>query len=181
MYRPRHLPLLILALCVVGPALGADGCAGFNWNVQHERALFATSPSMLAAGRDLATAPVVTPDHLYEATLFSQDQITYAIAPVKTTVGGASGGLVRLAIAASGTYRISVDQSAWIDIADNGALLASKDHQGRPDCTAPHKIVEFELTTGAQLTLQFSGATGSKALFAITLAPTEPTPATSAP
>jgi hypothetical protein len=171
MGRSCRLPILILAFYAAAPAIADDSCAGFTWNVQHERTLFATKPTTLDMGRDLASAPVVSPDHLYELTLIGQDQITYAIAPAKNAAPGASGGLLRIAIAESGTYRISVDQSIWIDVAANGALLTSKDYQGRPGCTAPHKIVEFDLTAGAQLTLQLSGATGSKALLSLTLAP----------
>ena len=170
MSNPRLLTLLFV-FCAAAPALAQDPCASFKWDVQHERALFASTPRDMSAGRDLASAPVVTPDHLYELTLISQDQIDYAIAPDKSSKPGASGGLARIAIAAAGTYRFSVDQSLWIDVAANGALLVSKEFQGSAGCTAPHKIVEFDLPAGAQLTLQLSGGIGTKALLTLTSAP----------
>lgn len=171
----RSLPaVLILAFCAAAPALGDDACAGYQWDVHRERALFAAAPRTLPAGRDLATAPLVTPGQLYELTLIPQDDISYAVAPAKAAAAGASGGLARLAIAAAGKYRISLDQGARIDIAANGALLTSTDHQGADGCTAPRKIVEFDLPAGAQLTLQLSGASASKALLTMTAAPPGP-------
>jgi hypothetical protein len=68
------------------------------------------------------------------------------------------GGLALLQVAVPGAYRISADQPLWIDVAFNGALLKPQDFQGRRGCNAPHKIVEFQLPMGVQLTLQISNA-----------------------
>lgn len=172
--RRAWLAALVLAFGAAGPAHADDACAGYTWDVHRERALFAAAPRPLAAGRDLASAPLVTPDQLFELTLVPEADISYAIAPAKAATAGASGGLARLAIAAAGRYRISLDQGAWIDVAANGALLTARDHQGVKGCAAPRKIVEFDLPAGAQLTLQLSGGSASKALLTMTAAPPGP-------
>jgi hypothetical protein len=57
-----------------------------------------------------------------------------------------------------GTYRISVDQPAWIDLVAEGRMIGSADFQARPGCLAPHKIVQYLLPAGPELALQFSAA-----------------------
>src|SRR5689334_5466483 len=51
-----------------------DPCAGFTWDVAHERALFASAAQTLNAGRDAATAPAIETDRLYELTLAPNEQ-----------------------------------------------------------------------------------------------------------
>ena len=46
-----------------------DPCAKFSWNIEHERALFATSPQAVAAGHDAASAPQLEPNRLYQLQL----------------------------------------------------------------------------------------------------------------
>jgi hypothetical protein len=54
----------------------------------------------------------------------------------------------------------------------DGQLLPSKDFQGRPDCSAPHKIVEFVLPSGKDLLLQFSN--GVNRTVRVTITPSAP-------
>jgi hypothetical protein len=53
----------------------------------------------------------------------------------------------------------------------NGALIASRDFQGRPGCSAPHKIVEFALPASTPLTLEFSGGSAPEVKVTITHSP----------
>ncbi|MBV8403199.1 MAG: hypothetical protein JO203_03330 [Gammaproteobacteria bacterium] len=70
---------------------------------------------------------------------------------------GAYAGLARLTVDSAGPYRISLDESLWVDVIVGGTPVPAKDFQGRPGCHAPHKIVEFVLPAGVPITLQFSG------------------------
>ncbi len=56
------------------PALAADPCEGFAWNVAHERALFATAPVAVTAATAAGPAPTLEVDKLYEITLTPQEQ-----------------------------------------------------------------------------------------------------------
>jgi hypothetical protein len=171
----RARPCLLLALALaVGVALAAqsaiadqdDPCAGFSWNMARERALFAAAPQSIAAGRELKSTLLLTPDRLYELQLGEQGQVSMPLAPGRKSVGDAGydgqaryAGLARLQLPRAGSYRISLDQPAWIDVLADGKMLDSSGFQGRPGCLAPHKIVQFALPAGPQLLLQFSAAT----------------------
>jgi hypothetical protein len=170
----RPWALLWLALAATG-ARADDPCATFAWDVAHERALFATEPTSLAAGTAVASAPSLAPDRLYELRLSLQPEVAFAVAPgrAKQTDGGRAG-LAQLTVAVAGLYRISIDRPFWLDVVAGGALVGSKDFQGRPGCSAPHKIVEFTLAAGMPLTLQFSGAASPTLKVAITRSPPAP-------
>jgi len=153
--------VLILAVtAVAGPGLAQENpCEGFSSNVSHERALFAATATPLTAGTTLQTAPLLSSDRLHDLQLSLQAQVSFAAPPGKSRPGdGAYAGLARLHLAQSGSYRISLDQSAWIDVIDAGQPIASGDFQGRPGCHAPHKIVQFALPAAHELLIQLSGA-----------------------
>jgi hypothetical protein len=173
--RPSRTPCLLalLGLSIAGsPARADDACTGFVWDVSHERALFATAARALPAGRLVASSPALVPDRLYELRLSAQPDVTFAVAPGKKTLADeAFAGLALVTVETAGVYRISLDQSSWLDVAANGALIRSKDFQGRPGCKAPHKIVAFALPQGIPLVLQFSGAARPTVKVAITRPP----------
>jgi hypothetical protein len=170
--RGRCAPLcLLLALAVAARSAIADQdpCAGFSWNVARERALFAAAPQSLAAGRELKSTPLLAPDRLYELQLGEQDRVTMLLAPGGKSVGDAGyAGLARLQLPRAGSYRISMDQPAWIDVLVDGKMLESSGFQGRPGCVAPHKSVQFALPAGPQLVLQISAATAARLRVTIT-------------
>jgi hypothetical protein len=162
-------------LCLVAAAARADDpCAGFAWDVSHERALFATDAKALPAGKAVASSPMLAADRLYQLQLSSQPEVTFAAPPGKKMLAdSAYAGLATLAVDKAGAYRISLDQSFWLDVVATGALISSKDFQGRAGCSAPHKIVEFVLPAGTPLTLQFSGATSKTLRVTITRSPVQ--------
>jgi len=156
------------------PALADDACAGFKWDVSKERALFADSAVPLTAGKDRMTAPVIMPNRLYQLRLTPQDHVAFVTPPAKKMLtDGAYAGITVLKIPASGSYRIAVDIPFWIDVVSNGALITAKDFQGQHGCSAPHKIVEFELAGAEPYVVQFSGATADSVRLTITPSPTQ--------
>lgn len=168
---------MILQLCVllaIGLAAGSalaqeDPCARFSWNIEHERALFASAPEAVAAGRDAATTPLLAPDRLYQLQLAPQDHVALALLPGKQTKpDGAYAGMARLRLQQPGTYRVSVDQALWIDVVADGRMIDSADFQGQHGCLAPHKIVQYSLPAGRELLLQLSGAVGPGVRLTIT-------------
>ncbi|HUI61291.1 MAG TPA: hypothetical protein VLX90_13770 [Steroidobacteraceae bacterium] len=173
MNRRRHGFGLCVSVLLAGAAWAEtaqpDPCGGFTWNVAHEQALFAAAATPGAAASDVSQAPVLQPDHLYELSLASQEQVHYAVPPArKALADGANGGLIRFRVASAGAYRISLDLPFWIDVVADGKPIASKDFQGRPGCSAPHKIVEFILPANQDLVLQFSHGVSSHVRVAIT-------------
>jgi hypothetical protein len=165
---------VMLALGVAASIASAqdDPCAKFSWNVDKERALFGGTPLAIAAGHDAASAPRLEPDRLYQLQLAAAGQVTLALPPGKKPASDSSdAGLARLSLQQAGSYRISVDQSVWIDIVADGKMLDSADFQGRAGCLTPHKIVQYSLPAGHELLLQLSGAPGALVRLTITAAP----------
>jgi len=165
---------LVLGLLMGGAAVAAsaDGCLDFKWDVSKERALFAATPSALQAGKDPMSPPAVVPNRLYSLQLSAQDQVTFKVSPKEKKMAAAGyGGLATLNISAPGVYRIAMDVPSWIDVVADGALLKATDFQGQHECSAPHKIVEFELAGTRPLLLQLSNAGKDKVLLTVTPAP----------
>jgi hypothetical protein len=171
----RTLPVLFAALAMTGVwrrAPAEDGCLDFKWDVTRERALFAGAPAPMSAGKDLKSAPVLLPDHLYKLKLSSQEHVTFPVVPgKKLAASGTFSGVAALKIAAAGSYRFSIDLPLWIDVVANGMLVAAKDFEGQRACSAPHKIVEFELAAGLPLVLQMSNSSSEEVLLTVTPAP----------
>lgn len=163
-------PAALVALAVLaGPAVSATQCIEFAWDVKAEHLLFAMQPRLVTAGTDRASTPTVDVDRLYAVQLQRQSDVHFDTAPgARDMHPDGYGGMVRLQVAVPGAYRVSADQPVWIDVAFNGALLKPQDFQARRDCHDPHKIVEFVLPMGVQLTLQFSNAASGTARIAIT-------------
>ena len=172
--------LLLLALSAAATAVRADPaskavdpCGTFNWDVRHERALFAGQAQPLAAGKAAAGAPAVTPEHLYELELHKRAAVTFAVPPAQRhpPLPGGYAGLVTLTVDTAGLYRVALNQAFWIDVVANGVSIRSSDFEGRSACAAPHKIVEFVLPANTPLTLQLSGGSAPTLRLAVTRAP----------
>ena len=173
----RNQALTVLLALVLGgtalPAFADDACVDFKWDVRKERALFAGTPAALTAARTEASAPAVVPNRLYSLRLVAQDQVAFLVPPAakKMRTSPAYGGLATLNIAAPGSYRIAVDLPAWIDVVSHGTLVQASDYQGQHSCSAPHKIVLFDLAGVQPFVLQFSNAATDTVLLTITAAP----------
>jgi hypothetical protein len=170
-WSARWWVMLALSAAAAGAVAQDDPCAKFSWNVDHERALFAGAPQIIAAGHDAASAPQLQPDRLYQLQLAAAGQVALALPPGKKPASDSSyAGLARVSLQQPGSYRISLDQPAWIDLVTNGKMIDSAAFQGRPGCLAPHKIVEYSLPAGRELLLQLSGAPGADIRLTITAA-----------
>jgi hypothetical protein len=164
---------VLLWLALAAAARADDPCAGFSWDVRHERELFGQVPQSLSAASTPATAPALTADRLYELKLVKESQVSFASAPGGThSAAGTYAGLARLSVPSAGLWRISLDGKFWVDVLAQGTPTRSQDFQGRPGCDAPHKIVEFTLPAGTPLMLQFSGGSSDTLKIAVTRSPT---------
>jgi hypothetical protein len=164
--------LALLSASALTAAHADEGCLDFKWDVSKERALFAGSPAVLKGGHDPVSAPIVIPNRLYSLHLMAQDQVAFAVSPAnKPAVSPAYAGLATLKISAPGSYRVSVDLPIWIDVVSQGTLVAAKDYQGQHACSAPHKIVEFELAGAQPFALQFSNAAADRITLTVTASP----------
>ena len=177
--RSRALPWLTISLLTLGgagwtatAAAADDPCAAFKWNVTEERALFSQKAQSAAAGHDAASAPAVKTKTLYDLSLSPQEGVKFILPPGKKGLpDGAFAGLVHLRVPTTGAYRVALDQGFWIDVVGHRALIESTDFTGAHDCTAPRKIVQYNLPAGEDLVLQLSGSTKNHVRVAVTPAP----------
>jgi hypothetical protein len=151
----------------------AGECLDFKWDVTQERALFAGAPTELTGGADAKSAPAIQLNHLYDLKLRSQEQVTFAAVPQKKNPRADShAGIVAFKLPASGSYRVSIDMPFWIDVVQDGAVVAANDFQGQSGCNSPHKILVFDLKGTRPFLLQLSNAAPDSVRLTIT-----PTPA----
>jgi hypothetical protein len=154
-----------------GAASGADRCDEFKWNVATERQLFATTPQPVTAAPGGDLPPVLSVGRFYDLSLGPQAQVHFSPAPgKKSATEGAYGGIARVHIGEAGVYRVSLDVPVWVDMVDDGKLVATDDYAGQAGCSTPHKVVQFDLRS-ADLLLQFSGGTSEHVHLTITRAP----------
>ena len=164
--------LLTLGLaCFAVAAQAQDGCTDFKWDVSKERALFAGPPTVMQAGTDVKSAPIVLPNRLYQLALAPQSSVNFSVRQGKKTDDNAHAGLAILRISAAGNYRVAVDLPVWIDVITTDAVVQPTDFQGQHDCAAPRKIVEFPLRGTKPFLLQLSGAAIGQLLITVTPAP----------
>ena len=160
--RSRALPWLTGLLLSSGATIAMaadDPCTGFKWNVTQEHALFTQAPQAATAGHDLASAPTMKAQQLYELTLAPQNTVKFVVQPGKKSLAdGAFAGLVHLQVPAAGSYRVSLDAGFWIDVVGNQKLIESTDFGGMHGCDTPRKVVIFNLPAGDDLVLQISQA-----------------------
>jgi hypothetical protein len=163
--------LLTLSLAFAFTARADDSCMDFKWDVSKERALFAGPPTVMQAGADTKSAPIVLPNHLYQLALAPQSEVKFSVHEGKKTEDNAHAGLAILRISAEGSYRVSVDLPVWIDVVTQDSVLTPTDYQGQHNCAAPRKVVQFELKGTKPFLLQFSGAAVGQVLVTVTPAP----------
>ena len=174
-HRVAVIGVLSVAISVrVGLAQADDPCAAFTWDVRHERTLFDHEPQTLAAGETLESSPTLRTERLYQLQLRRQTQVTLVASPGrKSPTESGYAGLANVTVDTAGVYRVALDQPVWVDVFASGHLVRAKDFQGRPGCSAPHKIVEFELPARTAITLQFSGGSAPTLKVAVTRSPTQ--------
>jgi hypothetical protein len=161
-------------LLIARPCSAAEGCDGIDWPATQERALFASTPDTVAAGKSESGAPALHPQALYSITLSPQGQVTFRVPPGgRKPAEGAYAGLAVVHIARPGTYRVSTDQPVRIDLEMGTQTIASTNYMEQPGCSAPHKMVQFTLPAG-DLLLELSNA--GNAVVRLTVTSATPVP-----
>lgn len=165
------LPLLAGLLIATSVAHAADPCEGYTWDVRAERAAFAREARDGIAGKAAADAPALELATPYTLVLAAQADVRFAAGPGKASLpDGVHAGLATVRLAHAGRYRVALDTAAWLDVVIGGKIVPSRAFTGRSGCSAPHKIVEYDLPAG-DATIQVSAATPEHIRLAITEAP----------
>jgi hypothetical protein len=135
-----------------------DPCSGYKWDVSAERALFAMPAKAAAAGKDQASAAPVVPGRFYAVTLLPVSEVSFSATPGRTPPSGSFAGIVALTVPAVGKYRVAVDVPLWVDVVGGATLAPVLDYEGLHECSAPRKVVVFDLAGRTDWALQLSAA-----------------------
>jgi hypothetical protein len=151
--------LVVLAAPAGGHSPAADGCGGtataeYSRELQVMRATAVTLAAPLS-GSD--SRPRLELERRYAISLLEQAQVSFRAAPARAARGAnPRGGVFNFVTGLPGKYRITLTSRHWVDVIDGTVALESVGHFG-PGCALAHKIVEFELPGGREMTLQVSG------------------------
>ena len=168
----------VLAVLTLAAAPGAamaqtaTACDGFRWHMTHELDLFQSTAQSLTAATDVAHAPSLDPERLYEVALADQPAVRFAAPPAAhREVHAPSAGLLRLVVPAPGHYRISASGPVWIDVLDGDAAIAASDFNGHSSCTLIHKSVDYAFTAAGTFLVQLSQSPSSRVRIGVTRTP----------
>jgi hypothetical protein len=75
-------------------------------------------------------------------------EVSYPTEPEKLSGAAAQGGLVAVMIPEAGTWQVSLNSGAWIDVLQNGIAVTSTAHGHAFTCSGLRKVVDFPLAPG---------------------------------
>lgn len=125
---------------------GHEACAAMNQAVP---AGWTDRLALTAAAADgAAGAAVLRLGQSAAARLKPAAEVTYPVALKRAAAEPAYGGLFELNIPTAGTYRLSLSEPAWVEVAEAGVLVVSSAHAHGPACSTLRKMVDFPLKAG---------------------------------
>ena len=122
-----------------------------------------TAPVAPPAGLEAWSAPsasateTIEPGKATAVSLQPVGNLKFALPPERAPAAGTFAGVYPVAITAAGTYRIALQNGAWIDLVRDGKPVKSAGHMEGAACSGIRKIVDFVLEPGTYA-LQLSGA-----------------------
>jgi hypothetical protein len=119
------------------------------------------TPLTAATAEDGLKSAALTPGKSAVLTLHPTREVHYPSQPEKPGGSVAHGGLASFRIAKAGTYQVSLNSGAWIDVVKDGAMVESSAHGPGPACTGIGKTVRFALQP-ANYVLQISANAGAE-------------------
>ena len=122
-----------------------------------------------SSGEAAAQAPL-TLGQSADLTLVLERVMSFAASPGRAKDDPSFGGLASIRIDKAGTYRVTLDSPAWIDLVAGGAALKSTGHSHGTDCSGIGKMVDFRLEPGTYL-VQLAGSVPDKVRVLVTAVP----------
>jgi hypothetical protein len=161
-----------LTRVVQAHAPAAEGCGASQSQYAHELAVMASAATAVSASGPGATPAVrLDLERRYAINLREQRALKFRAAPGRHSQSAkARGGVFAFQTEHAGRYRVSLTSRHWIDVLDGDAVIESAAHFG-PGCSLVHKIVEFDLPAGREITLQLSGREDAIVGLAVTAVP----------
>ncbi|MGI4878986.1 MAG: hypothetical protein ACRYG4_16030 [Janthinobacterium lividum] len=98
----------------------------------------------------------LVPGTAIELTLAETPAVSYIARPSHPGGSVSHGGMLGVAIAIPGTYRVAIGSGAWVDLVKGKTSLESTGHGHGPNCSGIRKMVDFTLQPGSYV-LQIVG------------------------
>jgi hypothetical protein len=150
---PLARALLIAALFCPAFAQAGEpgGCDKFKWPLAHERSALSAPTARLEPGATLAF------DAAASVHLVPLAEAKLELAPERSPKASPSyAGAIKLdAPASAGTFKVSLSESGWIDVVQDGRFVRPVAVSGAPDCPGLRRSVKFPLAA-KPLTIQLS-------------------------
>jgi hypothetical protein len=156
--RGRFVWTLVATIASCGAVDAQSPCDQFSWPVRREVGwLSSANLPMVSSGGELAG------DGPFVLSLQPMASVAFKIAPERApkTAESFGGTVAILAPSQAGTYHITLNDEAWIDLVQNGHRVASTAFTGKTGCTGVRKSVRFEIEQGP-LVIQISGAASGR-------------------
>lgn len=144
--RAAALALALSLIAVAAQAQdAAPACAALPASLSSWSSAKAPGPDGLKLGQ------------AYDLTLVPTSQAALPVAPAKPGGPETYSGSVTFDIATAGDYQVAAGGPVWIEVARDGAAIASTRHSHGPACTGVRKIVVFSLQPDRHV-LEIAGA-----------------------
>jgi hypothetical protein len=170
--RPALRVAALVTLCGVAAVAQAtepeaDACASSEWPLDVELGwMKASSIETLQSGAKLSAVP----SKAFAVTLTPSASVVLPAPPSGKPHGEAAetwAGFVNLAeIPKAGLYQVTLSGPGWIDVVQNGAVVATQAHTSLHACPTVRKSIRFQLASGPA-SAQFSSVPAATIKFAI--------------
>ena len=132
-----------------GMAMPAANCAATDQGLPPALAAWTSkaAPTAATAAPGLDAAKLIA-GQAATVTLHPTREVSYVTQPEKPGGSVAHGGMLALNIAEAGTYQVSLNSGAWIDVLKDGVAQTSGAHGHGPACSTIRKMVDFSLPPG---------------------------------
>jgi hypothetical protein len=129
------------------------GCDKFKWPVDREMAALRT-PNLkeINSGTKVPAIPFAGTMLLAPSSSASLPKT-----PERSPKTDTFSGYLEITGVKAGTYSISLDDAAWVDVVEDNQFLKAKAHSGVQGCPGIRKVLQFELRADP-LIVQISGA-----------------------
>ena len=91
-------------------------------------------------------------------------KMKYVVRPMNEGGTVSYGGIFKIAIKESGTYRVALGNASWIDVTKDAKPAQSIAHNGGPANSGIRKMVDYNLESGTYVLQLSAGADSSSAI-----------------
>lgn len=134
-------------------------CSAFAMDIGREAAAWAAGPiRTIAAGTDPQAATPIAVGELSRVGLHPHAEVRFPVPPEQDrSTDSTFSGHLRVTIPTAGLWRVAASNGLWFDMVVAGARVPSAAFEMQTGCTAPFKVVVFDLPAGEAL-IQFNGS-----------------------